>query len=113
MRHFNEWLAVHLSEMFATMVAFYLFTVLALLPLAWPASMPYVQFISSGVLQLIALPLLAVSGVIIGRKADARAEADHQAITELLAALHANQVALHDKTDALHAKLADQFDDGR
>ncbi|MDD2878698.1 MAG: hypothetical protein PHZ23_15885 [Acidiphilium sp.] len=106
MRRFNEWLAIHLSEMFATMLAFYLFTVLALLPLAWPAAMPYVQFISSGVLQLIALPLLAVSGVIIGRKADARAEADHQAIMELVADLHA-------KHDALHAKIDGQYDDGR
>lgn len=84
MRRFNERLALLLAEWFATMAAFYAFTVLALLPLVWPASMSVVQFISSGVLQLIALPLLAVSGVIIGRAAERRAEQDHRAIMELL-----------------------------
>ncbi len=95
MRRFNEWLAIHLAEAFATMTAFYGFTCLALLPLVWPQSMSVVQFVSSGVLQLIALPLLAVSGVIIGRKADARAEQDHAALVELLAALHAKHDAAH------------------
>ena len=86
-RSANERLAIRLSGWFSTMACFYAFVVLALLPVAWPASMDVVQFVSSGVLQLVALPLLAVSAVVIGRKAEARAEQDHDALMEELAAV--------------------------
>ncbi|HQT89690.1 MAG TPA: hypothetical protein PK677_14275 [Acidiphilium sp.] len=110
MRRFNEWLALRLSTAFATMAAFYAFAALALLPLVWPASMPVVQFVSSGVLQLVALPLLAVAGVLIGRKAEARAEQDHAALMELVGALHEK----HDALAQSHANLAASFiDDGQ
>lgn len=95
MHRANDWLAIKLSAQFATMAAFYVFAVLSLMPLVWPASMAVVQFVSSGVLQLVALPLLAVSSVIIGRKAEARAEQDHAALMELVTALHAKHDAVH------------------
>ncbi|MDD2878790.1 MAG: hypothetical protein PHZ23_16355 [Acidiphilium sp.] len=106
MKQFNEWLALRMSAIFATMWCFWVVEIVVLLPLVWPRSLPFVQFVSSGWFQAIALPLLAVSGVIIGRKADARAEADHQAIMELVA-------ALHDKHDALNAKIEGSYNDGR
>lgn len=108
MRRFNEWLALRLSAWFATMAAFYAFLLLALLPLPWPASMPVVQFLSSGVLQLVALPLLAVSGVIIGRKAEARAEADHAAIMELVSDLHAKHDVHAARLDEIHAAITSE-----
>jgi ABC-type transport system involved in cytochrome bd biosynthesis fused ATPase/permease subunit len=95
----NEWLAIKLSAQFATMTAFYAFLALSLLPAAWPASMSVVQFISSGVLQLVALPLIAVSGVLLGRKAEVRAEQDHAALMELVAELHAKHDAAHGARD--------------
>jgi hypothetical protein len=98
MRAFNERIAIWLSERFATMECFWAFVVLALMPVAWPSSMEVVQFISSGVLQLVALPLLAVAGVVIGRKAEARAEQDHAALTELLQDLHAKHDTAHPAT---------------
>lgn len=97
MRRFNATLALRLSALFATMGCFYAFTVLALLPLLWPQSLNVVQFISSGWLQLVALPLLAVSGVIIGTKAEERAAQDHAALMELVSDLHAKHDALHEK----------------
>lgn len=60
-RRFNEWLAVRLSGWFATMACFYGFLLLALIPIGWPRALDVVQFISSGVIQLVALPLLAVA----------------------------------------------------
>ena len=87
MRRFNEWLALRLSAAFSTMVCFYAFCVLALLPLAWHRSINVVQFISSGVLQLVALPLLAVAGKIITDKQDQH--------SEQIAALHAKHDAAH------------------
>ena len=100
MWRFNDWLAIRLSSVFATMGFFWFCLLLSLLPLKWPETMQAVQFVSSGVLQLIALPLLAVSGVIIGRKAEARAEQDHEALMELVQ-------ALHDKHDAIHGGMDD------
>ena len=93
----NDWLAMHLSKAFATMWFFWFCLLLTLLPISWPASLPIVQFISSGVLQLIALPLLAVYGVILGRAAEQRAAQDHAAIMELVQ-------ELHDKHDAAHGE---------
>ena len=88
MRAFNEWLAVKMSDAFSTMACFWAFTALALLPFVWPRSMAVVQFISSGVLQLVALPLLAVAVRVINDKADR----------------HTSQIAdLHAKHDRLHA----------
>ncbi len=90
MRRFNERLAVLLSSAFSTMACFYVFCMLALLPLVWPASMAAVQFISSAFLQLVALPLLAVAARVIQAQQDA----------------HARDIAeLHAKHDALHAKI--------
>lgn len=97
MASFNRWLAIRLSAIFSTMACFYAFLLLALLPLVDPKILPVVQFISSGVLQLVALPLLAVAAKIIQ---------DQQA-------QHASDIAaLHAKHDELHAKLAGDSDDG-
>ncbi|HTQ70638.1 MAG TPA: hypothetical protein VMH92_03990 [Acidocella sp.] len=77
------------------MGAFWAFLALALLPTIWPASMAAVQFISSGVLQLVALPLLAVSGILLGRAAETRAQADHEAIMAEMVILKEMQAELH------------------
>lgn len=95
MKRFSDILALRLSSWFSSMGCFWLFNALAFLPILFPLSLPYVQFVSSGWLQLVALPLLAVSGVIIGKEAEIRAEQDHQAIMELVN-------ALHDKHDRIH-----------
>lgn len=90
MTRINNWLAVKLSGLFSTMGCFYVFLLLALLPLPFPAAMPYVQFISSAVLQLVALPLIAVASRVIQEQQ----------------AAHAASIAeLHDKHDILTAQL--------
>lgn len=94
----NDWIAVKLSSAFSTMACFWLFCVLALLPLPFPKTMPYVQFISSGVLQLVALPLLAVAARVIQKQQ----------------AQHASDItSLHAKHDALQRVLNGDMNDGR
>jgi len=107
-RHFNEITAVRLSAWFATMECFWAFNALALLPVFWPASLQITQFISSGYLQLIALPLLAVAGVILGRTAEARAQQDHLAIMAEVETLKAMQAEQHQILQLLkeHWRLA-------
>ena len=103
MKRFNRWLAVNLSKWFSTMACFYAFCVLALLPLAWPKLLPVVQFVSSGFLQLVALPLLAVAAKIIqDQQSHIKAQSEQHAAD--IAALHAKHDDLHAKHDDLHAK---------
>lgn len=60
-------------------IGFFLFCVaLATLPLIIPSLMPTVQYISSGYLQLILLPLILLGQNLQGRHAEARAEADFE-----------------------------------
>ena len=95
MKKFNERIALGLSSAFSTMGCFWLFAGLALLPLVWPAAMPYVQFISSAFLQLVALPLLAVAGKVMRERQEehgAALAAHGKALEghgEVLAGLHA------------------------
>jgi hypothetical protein len=95
MKRFNDWLArfnelvaIKLSSWFASMACFWAINVLCILPLIWPRMTTAVQLISSSWFQAIALPLLAVSGVIIGKRAEIRAEQDHIALMLLVEELH-------------------------
>lgn len=106
MRRLNELIAMRLSAWFSTMWCFWAFNVLALLPVFWPASLQVTQFISSGYLQLIALPLLAVAGVILGRSAEARAQQDHLAIMAEVETLKAMQAEQHQILGLLKAHVA-------
>lgn len=101
MKRFNDWVAVKISDVFSTMGCFWAFCVLALIPLVVPKLLPEVQFISSGFLQLVALPLLAVAAKINNDQAK-----QHQKDLALL----------HEKHDDLHETvktLSRESNDGR
>jgi len=86
------------------MWCFWLFNLVALLPFIWPASLQIAQYISSGYLQLVALPLLAVVTVLTGRGAEARAQADHEAIMGEVETLRAIQSSQNQILSELHAR---------
>lgn len=96
-KRFNDWVAVKISDMFSTMGCFWAFCILALIPLVVPKLLPEVQFISSGFLQLVALPLLAVAAKINNDQAK-----QHQQDLALL----------HEKHDALHERVVQLAEDG-
>jgi hypothetical protein len=79
---FNDRIAVHSNQIFATMGFFWFCFIFSLLPLYWPAMMPFVQYASSGVLQLIALPLLGVGTVLAARASDRLAKEQHDAVMD-------------------------------
>lgn len=54
------------------------FWLIALVPLVWPQSLDVVQFISSGVLQLVALPVLAVAGAMQAQQSRKQARATYK-----------------------------------
>ena len=80
---------------------FVLFCILlSFTPFVFPSTLNLVQFISSGFLQLILLPIVLISGNLQSRHSELRAEADYQ--TNLKAELEIQR--LHDKLDALMGK---------
>ena len=73
----------------ATPECVWAFLAIARLPAAWPASLNVVQFVSSGVLQLVALPVLAVAGSLDARRLARQADEQHRAAMAMLAEMHA------------------------
>jgi hypothetical protein len=83
----NERVAIRVTLMVATMECVYAFLILALLPLMDHRLEPAIQYLSSGVLQLVLLPMIMVGQALLGRDAEARARQDHEAIMAEMAEL--------------------------
>ena len=90
-RAFNEWFAIQATDKFGTMGMFWLFVVWSFAPYIplLTGAREAILYVSSGVIQLIALPLLMVGQNLVGRAAEVRAQADHEMICQELAAIKA------------------------
>jgi hypothetical protein len=106
----NDGIALRSNAVFATMGFFWFCLIFSLIPLKWPASLPFVQYASSGVLQLIALPLLGVGTVLAARSSDRLAKEQHDAVMETVANLHALMDELHQMHKELTEKVEDVLD---
>jgi uncharacterized membrane protein len=73
----SDKIALSITRRVGTMEFFYFCIVLAAAPIAIPAALPLVQYISSGFLQLVFLPLIMVGQNLQGRHAELRAEHDY------------------------------------
>ncbi|MDE2469391.1 MAG: hypothetical protein KGL35_11760, partial [Bradyrhizobium sp.] len=96
----DDWLATKASALFSTMGCFWAFFILSLLPLVNASLMEPVQFISSGVLQLIALPLIAVAAKIEATRNASAAREQHDAVMETLADVRVMMADVHSLTSA-------------
>jgi hypothetical protein len=101
----NDGIALRSNAIFATMGFFWFCLIFSLIPLKWPATMPFVQYASSGVLQLVALPLLGVGTVLAARSSDRLAKEQHDAVMETVTTLHAMMTELHQMHTELAAKV--------
>ncbi|MBI5835343.1 MAG: hypothetical protein HZB16_23795 [Armatimonadetes bacterium] len=91
---FNEKVAARGTVVFGSMWAFYVFFVWGLLAFVpqlahWKET---ILLISSAWIQLWALPLLMVGGIVLNRASEKRAEEDHETITKEFELVKANQV---------------------
>lgn len=86
-------LALYITKRVGTMGFFYACAILVTIPLIFAPAMPIVQYISSGYLQLILLPLIMVGQNLQGRHAELRAEHDYQ--TNVKAEKEIEAVLLH------------------
>jgi len=101
----NDTIALRSNQIFATMGFFWFCLVFSLLPLRWPGVMPFVQYASSGVLQLIALPLLGVGTILAARSSDKLAKEQHDAVIETMQNMHTLMAEIHQLHMELHTKV--------
>lgn len=94
-RRINTAIITATAGALATSACVWAFLALSVLPAVWPASLDVVQFISSGVLQLVALPVLAVAANLDNRRLAKQAREQHAATMKLLAEVHALHRSLH------------------
>lgn len=106
----NDQIAIRSNQIFATMGFFWFCLVFSLLPLKWPTTMPFVQYASSGVLQLIALPLLGVGTLLAARSSDRLAKEQHDAVMETVTDMHILMTELHQLHVELTAKVNEVLD---
>ena len=101
----NDGIALRSNAIFATMGFFWFCLIFSLIPLKWPATMPFVQYASSGVLQLVALPLLGVGTVLAARASDRLAKEQHDAVMETVTNMHTLMAELHQMHEELAVKV--------
>ena len=89
------------------MLCFWLFNLIAVIPFICPKFRDVAQYISSGYLQLVALPLISVYSSIIGETAEERAKEDHEAIMNEIETLNEIQVEIKELLKIVH----DRFDE--
>ena len=87
---FNNWLALKVTQVVGTMWAAYVFTAIALVSLPGAIEafregdmVVAVGWLSTSFLQLVLLPIIIVGQKVISAHQDARAETDHDTLTEL------------------------------
>jgi uncharacterized membrane protein len=84
MNSLNEKIAFKATKLFGNMWTFWLFTIWAFLPLlpVLKGYKEYILYISSGLIQLVALPVIMVGQEILNRESNLRAEKDHIVLNE-------------------------------
>jgi len=106
----NDGIAIRSNQIFATMGFFWFCLLFSLIPLKWPSTLAFVQYASSGVLQLVALPLLGVGTILAAKASDKLAKEQHDAVMETVANMHTLMAEIHQLHLELHAKV-DSLDD--
>jgi len=102
-------IALFITSKIGTMSFFYFCLVLVTLPLFFKSSMPIVQYISSGYLQLIFLPLILVGQNLQSRHAELRAKHDYE--TNAKAEKEIEAILLHlEKQDELMLQILKKLD---
>ena len=81
----SDKIAIGITHSMSSMWCVYAFLIWSLIPLVWHGAEAVVFYVSGGVIQLVALPMIMVGQSLLGKKAERRAEQDHQMIMQSLA----------------------------
>ncbi len=101
-KRFNDYVAMRVTLIFGSMWTTYAFFLYGFLPLMFPKDEVNLLYWSNTV-QLWSLPLLMVGTYLLGRKAEARAQQDHEAILAEFATLKEMQTMQAEELATLRA----------
>jgi uncharacterized membrane protein len=91
--------ALFITKHIGTMGFFYGCTVLVTIPILFPTTLPVIQYISAGFLQLLFLPLIMIGQNLQGRHTELRAQHDYE--TNVKSEKEIEAILLHlEKQDA-------------
>ena len=110
MKNFNEVLAIYMTRWFGTMYMFWAFCVWAILPLIpiFSQYKDYILYISSGFIQLVALPLLMVGQQLLNKDTELRAIQDHITLNEQFKSLNELMLEIRDLHHDTHRLLGER-----
>ena len=94
-KNLNDLIAKNVTIAFGSMYCAYAFLVLALIPVFEPSMMQAIAFVSSSVIQLVALPIILVGSRVLSDTSEKRAKADHAMLIAELAEIRAMHDDLH------------------
>ena len=86
-RQWNEWIARHAVRAMSSMATVYIFLLWCLLPSVNKNWEQFIFYVSGGIIQLVALPLIMVGQRLEGKEAERRLEEDHRMMKKILAEL--------------------------
>lgn len=92
----NDRIALQTTVLMGSMGCVYLFLIWSLLPTIFPKLQSFVFYVSGGVIQLVALPMIMVGSAVLSRASEARAQEDHETIMAEMAELKAMHAELHE-----------------
>ena len=107
----NDTIALKATLLIGTMWCVYSFIIFALIPLFLPATNTIIQYVSSAFLQLIFLPLIMVGQDVMSRKAEERAQQDHEMIMAEFEEIKRMHKELHAIAVAQHVATGDDAEE--
>jgi hypothetical protein len=107
----NEKIAVEIVDFMQSMACVYIFLIWALIPTFFKETESFVFYVSGGIIQLVALPLIMVGQHLQGRKAERRAKQDHENLKNIMMMVKQDSdIDVVRRIDALDEKLSHLLD---
>ena len=89
----SDKIALFITKKVGSMMFFYLCLALVTVPLIFNSTMPFIQYLSSGYLQLLLLPLILIGQNFASRHSELRAQHDYE--TNIKAEKEIESILLH------------------
>jgi hypothetical protein len=83
-RKINDWIALNLTLAMSSIWCVYIFLMIAIAPLFAPGLEQFCIYLSTTIIQLVALPAILVGSKLLSEKAENRAAEDHAAVMEIV-----------------------------
>ena len=90
----NDTIALKTVAVMSSIWCVYAFLIWSMVPTIVPALQDLVFYVSGGIIQLVALPLIMVGQNLTGQAAEQRAQEDHDHLVEILADIKEDHEAL-------------------